>query len=286
VTQLSPSPLLSCNNLNQQINLPHGIFGAGLRACHYEHWHATETLPVLEIIADNYMFLKGGPALYHLARIKERTTIVVHGVGLNIASAYDLDRDYCYALKDFCNFINPPVISDHLCFSASPSHNSFDLLPIPFTKETLNLVSKKINIVQDILKRQLTLENISSYVSYQENSYTEIEFLNELCKRTGCGILLDINNIFVSAFNHGYDPWHEIKKVNPHYVNQYHIAGHSQIEDYLFDTHDKFACKEVWDLMHWALINIGKKPVIIERDDADVKFEDLIFEINYGNNFR
>ncbi len=286
MTQLSPSPLLSCNNLNQQINLPHGIFGAGLRACHYEHWHATETLPVLEIIADNYMFLKGGPALYHLARIKERTTIVVHGVGLNIASAYDLDRDYCYALKDFCNFINPPVISDHLCFSASPSHNSFDLLPIPFTNETLNLVSKKINIVQDILKRQLTLENISSYVSYQENSYTEIEFLNELCKRTGCGILLDINNIFVSAFNHGYDPWHEIKKVNPHYVNQYHIAGHSQIEDYLFDTHDKFACKEVWDLMHWALINIGKKPVIIERDDADVKFEDLIFEINYGNNFR
>lgn len=286
MTQLSPSPLLSCNNLNQQINLPHGIFGAGLRACHYEHWHATETLPVLEIIADNYMFLKGGPALYHLARIKERTTIVVHGVGLNIASAYDLDRDYCYALKDFCNFINPPVISDHLCFSASPSHNSFDLLPIPFTNETLNLVSKKINIVQDILKRQLTLENISSYVSYQENSYTEIEFLNELCKRTGCGILLDINNIFVSAFNHGYDPWHEIKKVNPHYVNQYHIAGHSQIEDYLFDTHDKFASKEVWDLMHWALINIGKKPVIIERDDADVKFEDLIFEINYGNNFR
>ncbi|WP_338635198.1 DUF692 domain-containing protein [Spirobacillus cienkowskii] len=286
MTQLSPSPLLSCNNLNQQINLPHGIFGAGLRACHYEHWHATETLPVLEIIADNYMFLKGEPALYHLARIKERTTIVVHGVGLNIASAYDLDRDYCYALKDFCNFINPPVISDHLCFSASPSHNSFDLLPIPFTNETLNLVSKKINIVQDILKRQLTLENISSYVSYQENSYTEIEFLNELCKRTGCGILLDINNIFVSAFNHGYDPWHEIKKVNPHYVNQYHIAGHSQIEDYLFDTHDKFACKEVWDLMHWALINIGKKPVIIERDDADVKFEDLIFEINYGNNFR
>jgi uncharacterized protein (UPF0276 family) len=146
-----------------------------------------------------------------------------------------------------------------------------------------NILDEVYNIRQSLGN---DIENISSYVSYQENSYTEIEFLNELCKRTGCGILLDINNIFVSAFNHGYDPWHEIKKVNPHYVNQYHIAGHSQIEDYLFDTHDKFACKEVWDLMHWALINIGKKPVIIERDDADVKFEDLIFEINYGNNFR
>ena len=285
MTQLS-SPFLNSGNLNQNINLSHGVFGAGLRACHYEHWHNLETLPVLEIIADNYMFLKGGPALYHLARIKERTTVVVHGVGLNIASAYNLDRNYCYALKDFCNFINPTVISDHLCFSASPTHNSFDLLPIPFTNETLNLVSEKINIVQDIIQKQLTLENISSYVSYQENSYTEIEFLNELCKRTGCGILLDINNIFVSAFNHGYDPWQEIRKVTASYVKQYHIAGHSKIEDYLFDTHDKFVCEEVWNLMSWALKNIGNRPAIIERDDAHVKFEDLIFEINYGNNLK
>ncbi len=268
---------------NKALAFKSGIFGAGLRAAHYSFWHEIPDLPTLEIMADNYMFLKGGPALYHMQRIAERTQVVVHGVGLNIANAHYLNKDYCYALRNFCNSIQPIVVSDHLCFSASPTHNSFDLLPIPFTDVTLSLICENVNIIQDILKRQFSLENISSYVSYKENIYSEIEFINEICKRTGCGVLLDVNNIFVSATNHGYDPYVEIAKINSKYVNQYHIAGHSLVEDYLFDTHDSLACEQVWNLMKWAIQNIGKRPAIIERDDDSAPFEELIFEINYGN---
>jgi uncharacterized protein (UPF0276 family) len=260
-----------------------GIFGAGLRAAHYSFWHELKELPTLEIMADNYMYLNGGPGLYHMRRITERTQTVVHGVGLNLASAFGLNKDYCYLLKNLCDSIQPKVVSDHLCFSANPTHNSFDLLPIPFTSVTLNLLCENVNIIQDILKRQFSIENISSYISYNESTYSEIEFINEICKRTGCGVLLDVNNIYVSAFNHGYDHMKEIEKINPNYVNQYHIAGHSKMDDYLFDTHDSLVCDPVWDLMKWALKNIGSRPVIIERDDDIAPFHEIIYEINYGN---
>lgn len=268
---------------NKLINCKSKVFGAGLRAAHYSSWHEITDLPTLEIMADNYMFLKGGPGLYHMRRITERTQTVVHGVGLNLATAYGLDKEYCYLLKSLCDSIQPKVVSDHLCFSATPSHNSFDLLPIPFTPVTLNLLCENVNIIQDILKRQFSIENISSYISYKESTYTEIEFLNEICKRTGCGVLLDVNNIYVSAMNHGYKPFDEIKKINPTFVNQYHMAGHTKIEDYLFDTHDSLVCEEVWDLMKWALKNIGDRPAIIERDDDTAPFSEIIYEINHGN---
>ncbi|WP_161597514.1 DUF692 domain-containing protein [Fluviispira multicolorata] len=266
------------------LTFPSGIFGAGLRAAHYSFWHEIPQLPPLEIMADNFMYLKGGPGLYHLHKIVERTKVVVHGVGMNIASANPLNKEYCNILKDFLNKINPEVVSDHLCFSASSTHNSFDLLPIPFNSVTLNLVCDKTNLIQDILGRQYSLENISSYVSFKENEYTEIEFLNEVCKRTGAGILLDVNNIYVSGFNHSFDPYIEIAKVKPEYVNQYHIAGHSIMDDFLFDTHDKLACEEVWQIMNWALKNIGLRTAIIERDDDLAPFDELIYEINFGNN--
>ncbi|APJ05149.1 hypothetical protein AXG55_09495 [Silvanigrella aquatica] len=270
--------------MNSPLPLKSGIFGAGLRAAHYSFWHKIPDLPYLEIMADNYMFLKGGPALYHMHSLAERTQVVIHGVGLNIATAYSLNEEYCYALREFCNTLNPLVISDHLCFTASPTHNSFDLLPIPYTKETMSLICDHVNIVQDILKRQFSLENISSYVSYKESTYSEIEFLNEVCQKTGCGVLLDVNNIYVSAKNHSYDPYAEIKKVNPIYVNQYHIAGHSVLNDHLFDTHDHLICQEVWNLMKWALKHIGKRPAIIERDDDSAPIDEIINEINMGNN--
>lgn len=272
--------------LEKKYKIETGIFGAGLRAAHYSFWHEISDLPILEIMADNYMFLKGGPALYHMRRIIERTNAVIHGVGLNIGSTYSLNKEYCYELKHLCDSIQPIVVSDHLCFSASQTHNSFDLLPIPYTTTTIQLICEKINIIQDILKRQFSLENISSYISYNENQYTELEFLNEICKRTGCGILLDVNNIYVSAFNHGYDSFTEIAKINPKYVNQYHIAGHTAIDDYLFDTHDSLACEKVWNLMKWALNNIGHRPAIIERDDEIAPFDELISEINYGNSLK
>ncbi|WGL60241.1 DUF692 domain-containing protein [Pigmentibacter sp. JX0631] len=271
------------NEKNIIIEHKDGIFGAGLRAAHYSFWHQMSNLPVLEVMADNYMTLEGGPALYHLDKIRERTKTVMHGVGLNIANAFSIDREYCYNLKKLSDRLNPLVISDHLCFSASPTHNSFDLLPIPFNEETEKLLVNNIHIVQDILQRQLCLENISSYVSYNNNDFTEIEFLNSLCKKTGCGILLDINNIYVSAKNHKFSAITELKKVNPNYVKQYHLAGHSAMDDFLFDTHDNLVCSEVWSLMQSALNFIGKRPVIIERDDEQAPFSEIINEINIGN---
>lgn len=262
----------------------HGIFGAGLRAAHYSFWHELEELPVLEVMADNYMYLQGGPGLYHLDKIKEKTQVVVHGVGLNIASAFTIDRDYCFKLKKLCERLQPKVVSDHLCFSATPSHNSFDLLPFPLNEDTLKLIVQNINIVQDIIQREICLENISSYVSYKNNTYTEIEFLNALCEKTNCGILLDVNNIYVSAKNHNFNALAELKKVNPSYVKQYHLAGHSQMDDFLFDTHDHLVCDEVWQLMKWSINKIGSRPVIIERDDDHAPFSEIIKEINIGNN--
>ncbi len=277
--------MISSQEIEKRIlTYPAGIFGAGLRTAHYSFWHEISQLPPLEIMADNYMYLKGGAGLLHLFKIAERTKVVVHGVGMNIASTEQLDKEYCYQLRDFLKNLNPEVVSDHLCFSASKTHNSFDLLPIPFNSVTLNLICDKVNQIQDILGRQYSLENISSYVSYQDNEYTEIEFLNEICKRTGAGILLDVNNIYVSAFNHGYEANVELAKVNPEYVNQYHIAGHSVLDDFLFDTHDKLACENVWKLMLWALKNIGFRTAIIERDDDAAPFDELIYEINFGNN--
>ncbi len=274
---------MNVNEINLTIKHKDGIFGAGLRAAHYSFWHQLSDLPILEIMADNYMMLEGGPALYHLDKIRERTHTVMHGVGLNIANAFSIDRNYCYNLKKLSDRLNPLVISDHLCFSASPTHNSFDLLPIPLNEETEKLVINNIHIVQDILQRPLCLENISSYVAYKNNDYTEIEFLNSLCKKTGCGILLDINNLYVSAVNHKFNALTELKKVNPSFVKQYHLAGHSTMDDFLFDTHDNLVCSEVWSLMQSALNFIGKRPVIIERDDEQAPISEIINEINIGN---
>lgn len=259
------------------------IFGAGLRAAHYSFWHEIQDLPILELMADNYMYLKGGPALYHLELLKGKGQFVVHSVGMNIGAAYAFNEEYCQILKKFCDKVNPLVVSDHLCFTASPTHNSFDLLPIPYTTETLQLLCERIDCVQNILGRQFCLENISSYVSYNKSTYSELEFLNELCKRSGCGVLLDINNLYVSGKNHEYNYFSEIEKINPNFVKQYHIAGHSQYDDFLFDTHDTPVCSEVWELMQFAFKIIGKRPVIIERDDDSCPFSELIADIHTGN---
>ena len=236
------------------------------------------------------MLYDGGPGLYHAKSIVEKTKIVVHCVGTNVGSAEDVDVVYLSRLKKFCDEMNPLVVSDHLCFSKTKTHNSFDLLPLPYTQSTLNLLCEKVEKIQNFLGRQFSLENISSYISYQKNEYTEIEFLNELCRKTGCGILLDVNNIYVSGKNHGFNPLVELERVKPEYVQQYHISGHSLFEDealngdtFLFDTHDKLICDEVWNLMNFAIEKIGIRPAIIERDDDDCPIEDLLSEWMKGN---
>lgn len=265
-------------------DLSHCI-GAGLRCPHYPEWYAQEHLPLFEIMSDNFMFHKGGPPLYHLQKFSERTQFVVHGIGLNVANAFSLDLNYCQTLKEFCKKHHPLVVSDHLCFSATPSHNSFDLLPFPYHEDSLKFMIERVKMIQDVLDRQFCLENVSSYVSYKDSCFSEIEFLNLLCQETGCGVLFDVNNLYVNSQNHGFDPVAEMEKLNPKHIKQYHLSGHSVMEveetqdSFLFDTHDALICDPVWKLFAQAFKRTGLTPVIIERDDDECSFDELQAEM-------
>jgi len=203
------------------------IRGVGLRPAHYPHWHAQrDDLPWLEIMADNYLFQHGGPGLAHLDRISARARCLVHGVGLSIASHGELDAHYLRELRALCERVNAHVVSDHLCFTRASGQQSYDLLPIPYTETMLRHVAERVSRVQDALGRRFALENVSSYISFPESELSEMEFLRELCARTGCGIVLDVNNVHVSAVNHGHNARAELAAVEPSHVMQFHVAGH------------------------------------------------------------
>jgi uncharacterized protein (UPF0276 family) len=259
------------------------IRGVGLRPAHYPHWHAQpDGLPWLEIMADNYLFQRGGPGLSHLDRLAKRARCLVHGVGLSIASRGELDADYLRELRTLCGRVDAHVVSDHLCFTHASGRQSYDLLPIPYTESMLRHVADRVSRVQDALGRRFALENVSSYVSFRESELTEMEFLRELCNRTGCGILLDVNNVYVSAVNHGQDAHVELAKVDPTHVLQYHVAGHSRREGFLHDTHDQPVDPAVWELCALALARIGPRPFVLENDDDDARADDVVAEIDAG----
>jgi uncharacterized protein (UPF0276 family) len=218
-------------------------------------------------MSDNYLFHRGGPALHHLRAIAESGRMLLHGIGLNVAGHAPLDREYLTALRDLAAWTKPLVVSDHLCFTKSRSRSSFDLLPIPYGEEMLAHVAARVDQAQEILGRQLSLENVSSYVRFAASTLTETEFLAELCRRTGCGVLLDVNNAYVSAHNHGGDPWDAITTLAPGQVTQYHFAGHSVEDGYLLDTHDKPVRDEVFLLLERAYARFGPRPFVLERDD-------------------
>jgi len=244
------------------------FLGAGLRPHHYPDWKEMAALPILEVLSDNYLFQKGGPGLRHLSELAERTRMVLHGVGLNIGGHIPLHLDYLKSLKDLVERTRPLIVSDHLCFTATGEGQSFDLLPIERTQKEWNHIKSRVHEVQDFLDRPLTLEYVSTYVESDANEMRQSEFLNALAAATGCGILLDVNNVFVCAFNHGFDAWQEIEAIDPRHVHQYHIAGHAVHEDYLHDTHAEVIRDEVWQLLRRAFQTIGPRPCIIERDDA------------------
>lgn len=261
-------------------------WGVGLRPHHYPHWHGLaargEEAPWLEVMADNYLFQSGGPGLHHLDRIASRSRVVLHGVGLDIAGADPLDEDYLRALAALCRRLRPAVVSDHLCFTRARGAQTYDLLPIPYNEALLEHVRRRVDRVQEALGTPLALENVSSYVSYRDSETSEMGFLRELCDRTGCGILLDVNNVFVSAVNHGHDPREEILRVDPRHVLQYHVAGHSEADGFLHDTHDRPVRDEVWDLLALAFAHVGPRPLILENDDDSSGAEDVVSEIRAG----
>ena len=255
-------------------------FGLGLRTQHYNDFLAApQPVEWLEVISDNYM-VDGGKPLAMLDQIRANYPMVMHGVSMSIGTINGLDKDYLRKLKALEQRIEPLWVSDHLCWTGVHGRNMHDLLPLPYTLEALQVVKRNVEQAQEVLQRPLVLENVSSYVEFKTSEMTEWEFLTEVCQATGCELLLDINNIFVSAFNHGFSPASFIGGVPIDSVKQFHLAGHQNNGDHLIDTHDHSVCNDVWDLYRQALMRFGYVPTMIERDDNIPPLVELLSELD------
>lgn len=260
--------------------LPDLGFGLGLRKDHYETI-LSETPPVdwFEALTENYL-VPGGKPLYYLQRIREHYPIVLHGVSLSIGGSDPLDKEYLAQLKALARRVEPVWISDHLCWTGLHGVNAHDLLPLPYTEQAVEHVAKRVTQVQDYLGRRILLENVSSYLDYHASAMTEWEFLSAVAERADCLILLDINNIHVSAVNHGFDPLDYLDGVPAERVQQHHLAGHTDFGDYIIDTHDADVIDPVWDLYAQAVRRFGQVSCMIERDDNIPPLSDLLAELD------
>lgn len=255
-------------------------FGLGLRTAHYEAvLGETHAIDWLEIITENYL-VPGGKPLDWLERVRARFPMVMHGVSLSIGSTDPMDREYVKAVRQLAGRIEPAWISDHLCWTGVEGRNMHDLLPLPYTEEALLHVVRRVGEVQDALGRQILLENVSSYLTFRSSDMSEWEFLSEVAERADCAILLDINNIYVSSVNHGFDAAHYLRSVPKHRVRQFHLAGHSDMGGHLIDTHDHPIAAPVWDLYAKAVAHFGPVPAMIERDDNIPELSELVAELD------
>ncbi len=267
------------HSLITQSHQQHLGFGLGLRPEYYQH--ILETNPPVdwfEVISENYMVAGGNPHFY-LDRIRRDYPIVMHGVSLSIGSCDPLDMTYLEQLKRLKQRLEPRWLSDHLCWTGVDGMNLHDLMPLPYTEQTIHHVVERIHQVQDYLGCQILLENVSSYVTYRESDMQEWEFITEITQQADCLLLLDINNVFVSAFNHGFDPLAYINGVPINRVKQIHLAGYTDNNSYLIDTHDQPVSVPVWELYEQALKRFGSVPTMIERDDNFPDFADLLAEL-------
>jgi len=257
-------------------------FGLGLRTEHYQA--LAEPLPAglrpdwLEIISENYL-VPGGKPLWHLERLRRDYPVVMHGVSLSIGSADPLSLDYLRELKALADRIQPAWLSDHLCWTGVDHRNLHDLLPMPYTEASLRHLCGRIAQVQELLQRPLVLENVSSYVAFAADEMDEASFVAELLRRSGCRLLLDVNNVYVSARNHGFDPRAYIDRMPAAQVVQIHLAGHEDLGELVIDTHDHAVCPAVWELYAYTLGRLGPKPTMIERDDQIPPLADLLAEL-------
>lgn len=255
-------------------------FGLGLRIPHFEHvLQHKPPVDWFEVLSENYM-VAGGKPRYYLNRIREHYPVVMHGVSLSIGSTDPLDRDYLKKLKTLANEVQPKWISDHLCFTSCHNINSHDLLPLPYNEETLEHVAERIRQVQDFLGRRILIENVSSYLTYRSSEMTEWEFLAAVAEQADCLILLDINNIYVSACNHGFRPETYLEHMTANRIQQFHMAGHTRQGDFLIDTHDQPVPDPVWSLYTQALTQFGPVTTMIERDDNIPPFDELLEELD------
>ena len=265
------------------MNLPSSLgFGLGLRTTHYEAILNTKpALDWFEIISENYMVLGGRP-LANLTRIRNDYPMAMHGVSLSIGSSDPLNGEYLRDLKKLAVRIEPAIISDHLCWTGIAGKNLHDLMPIPYTEEAIAHVADRVRQVQDFLGRQILLENVSSYVTFAQSEMSEWDFLRSIAQQADCHILLDINNIFVSAFNHGFEPIEYLMGIPVDRVRQFHLAGHENRGDIIIDTHDAPVSNPVWDLYAQACKRFGPVSTMIERDDNIPPLDELLVELNHA----
>jgi uncharacterized protein (UPF0276 family) len=265
------------------MNTPLQGFGLGLRTEHYADFRATPAprwgVDWLEIISENYM-VPGGKPLAHLDAIRRDVPMVMHGVSLSIGSTDPLDRAYLRDLRALVRRVQPAWVSDHLCWTGVDHHNLHDLLPLPYTEATLRHVADRVQQVQDALGRRLVLENVSSYVAWAADEMSEWDFIAELLQRADCELLLDVNNVHVSAVNHGFDAHTFINALPARRVRQVHLAGHEVTEDGLIDTHDHPVADAVWALYRHTLQRLGPVATMIERDDHIPPLAELVAELN------
>lgn len=264
-----------------QIIKPFTGFGLGLRKEHHRDFlEAEQRVDFVEIISENFMAC-GGQPLRTLDAVRERHPVAMHGVSMSLGSPDGLDRDYLADLKALAQRLDPLWVSDHLCWTRLGELATHDLLPLPYTDEALEVCIANIKHAQDVLERPLLLENPSSYVSFAQSTMSEWQFLAQLARETGCYLLLDVNNVWVSSVNHGFDPAEFLAAIPEDRVRQIHLAGHSQgPEGKLIDTHDSPVCAEVWALYHQAVRRFGPAATMIERDDAIPPLGDLLAELD------
>jgi uncharacterized protein len=254
-------------------------FGLGLRTTHYPDFTA-EPQPVewLEILSENYM-VPGGKPLHFLDRIRERHPMAMHGVSMSLGSVEGPSPAYLAQLKLLIDRVEPLWVSDHLCWTGAQGRHLHDLLPLPYTEEALRMLVRHIDRVQHTLGRRLVVENVSSYIEYQSSTLDEAAFLAALAQEADCLLLLDVNNVYVSSVNHGFDPRAFIDALPPERIQQIHLAGHTNHGTHIVDTHDEPVADPVWALYRHTCERLGPVATMIERDDHIPPLPELLAEL-------
>lgn len=255
------------------------FMGLGLRPAHYDT--IVETLPAVdffECLTEDYIHCAGDD-FFWLEKIRAKYPVSLHGVSLSIGSTDPLNKTYLNALKKLVDHVNPLFVSDHFCWTGVNHINTHDLLPLPYTIEAVNHLVSRIQYVQEFLGRQIMLENVSSYAAFSESEMSEWEFMAEITRRADCFILLDINNIYVNAFNHGFCAEKYLQNIPRDRVKQFHLAGHKHCQTHIIDTHDDSIVDDVWALYATALARVGDVPLIIERDSNVPPLSVLMLEL-------
>lgn len=260
---------------NNRWDYPDLGFGIGLRSVHFEHiLKNNPTIDWFEVLSENYMDTGGRP-LHILDQVAERYPVVLHGVSLNVGSTDPIDFDFLRKLKALAKRVNARWVSDHLCWTGVTGKNTHDLLPMPYTDQALRHTIQRVREIQDFMERPIALENASTYLEFSTSKWPESEFISALAEEADCGILLDVNNVYVSSFNHGFDPKKYIDRIPKDRLVQMHLAGHTNKGTHILDTHSDYVIDKVWDLYRYAHRQLGGASTLLEWD-ANIPAFDVV----------